>query len=448
MPESDKAEKELGRLRRLPENRVCPNCLKEDSLGFHAVCMPYKTFICGDCKSAHQSFSHRTKSVTQSIWTMEEVKVLDPKRGGGNKAARAHWLAKVPEAERPTADSSLDKFKQFIERAYIDQRWVGSEADVSVESGGGSGASEGRPRSVRSRTASSVSGAATAAEDQDAIERRERRHREKEEKEERRRERRERRAQSGATDASWSQPSCTPPISPEVSAAWAGGGDSWPGACPLQGAFPVNGNAAYGGGAVASPDDQYAAAMGGNPHWCMPQGGAVPSAPYASASGGAYDNGYRVAAHAMEAVISRPQAGAWWFNGPNGARAGPQALGPEPAHPAVEHGAVGGYADSSSAGFAGQLQPNYHIRSAPSFPAAHEDARTNPWAQQADPIVELFRRAAAGAAAGAQPAPPKHLSTAPPQPCALAAALATNPWGAELARWGESVQPHGRARVQ
>ncbi|CAJ1387235.1 unnamed protein product [Effrenium voratum] len=62
---------------RLPAERaggVCPNCLKEESLGFGAVCMTFKTFICHDCKSAHQSFSHRCKSVQMSVWTMDEVK--------------------------------------------------------------------------------------------------------------------------------------------------------------------------------------------------------------------------------------------------------------------------------------------------------------------------------------------------------------------------------------
>ena len=83
--------------------QVCPNCLKEENVGFGAVCTTFKTqlapnseqllkmcglfgafefvesllelrFICHDCKSAHQSFSHRCKSVQMSIWTMDEVK--------------------------------------------------------------------------------------------------------------------------------------------------------------------------------------------------------------------------------------------------------------------------------------------------------------------------------------------------------------------------------------
>mmetsp|Transcript_102628 Transcript_102628/g.290031 ORF Transcript_102628/g.290031 Transcript_102628/m.290031 type:complete len:420 (-) Transcript_102628:207-1466(-) len=129
--ETDKAtEKELQRLRRLPENKVCPNCLKEDRLGFTAVCMEFKTFVCGECKSAHQSFSHRCKSTAMSIWSMEEVKVLDGKRNGGNMAARATYLARVPDNERPTQDSALEAYKRFVERAYIEKRWMG-------DSGGG-----------------------------------------------------------------------------------------------------------------------------------------------------------------------------------------------------------------------------------------------------------------------------------------------------------------------
>lgn len=131
-PETDKAtEKELQRLRRLPENRVCPNCLKEDRLGFTAVCVAFKTFVCSDCKSAHQSFSHRTKSVTMSVWTMSEVKALDESQGGGNKVALRRYLANVPEGARPAKDSSLDAFKKFVELAYNEQRWA--DANFNLE---------------------------------------------------------------------------------------------------------------------------------------------------------------------------------------------------------------------------------------------------------------------------------------------------------------------------
>ncbi|CAE7216542.1 AGD14 [Symbiodinium pilosum] len=127
-------EKELQRIRRLPENRVCPNCLKEESLGFSAVCTTFKTFICSDCKSAHQSFSHRCKSIQMSVWTMEEVKGLDDNNGGGNAAAARKYLAKVTPKDRVKQGSTLELYKRFIQRAYVDQRWAGDVSEASPAS--------------------------------------------------------------------------------------------------------------------------------------------------------------------------------------------------------------------------------------------------------------------------------------------------------------------------
>lgn len=132
--ETDKATaKELQRIRRLPENRVCPNCLKEESVGFGAVCTTFKTFVCHDCKSAHQGFSHRCKSVQMSIWTMDEVKALDECNGGGNASAVRCFLSRLPEKERVKQGSSPDAYKRFIERAYIKLRWAEDKLPERVE---------------------------------------------------------------------------------------------------------------------------------------------------------------------------------------------------------------------------------------------------------------------------------------------------------------------------
>ena len=55
------AEKAINQLRRLPANKVCGTCPYEDRMGFKNVCMKFKIFICDDCKSGHQAFSHRCK---------------------------------------------------------------------------------------------------------------------------------------------------------------------------------------------------------------------------------------------------------------------------------------------------------------------------------------------------------------------------------------------------
>ena len=74
----------LNQLRRLPENMRCGTCNRADKLGFKDVCVKFQIFVCSDCKSAHQAFSHRCKSVTMSNWTKEEVDALMSRNGGGN----------------------------------------------------------------------------------------------------------------------------------------------------------------------------------------------------------------------------------------------------------------------------------------------------------------------------------------------------------------------------
>lgn len=174
MPASSEkaAEKALTKLRRLPENCTCPNCLTEEPLGFTAVCVPFKTFVCSDCKSAHQSFSHRIKSTQMSFWTADEVKELEERHGGGNRAALRTVLAGVPEkGERPQKGSPMDAYKRFVERAYVDRRWAapdsssassgaagweGTEKEAAPEAmgkggGGGGAAAETPPRRERKR---------------------------------------------------------------------------------------------------------------------------------------------------------------------------------------------------------------------------------------------------------------------------------------------------------
>ena len=56
--------KHLNNLRKLAANKSCATCTHEDKMGFKDVCMKFKIFICSDCKSAHQAFSHRCKSIT------------------------------------------------------------------------------------------------------------------------------------------------------------------------------------------------------------------------------------------------------------------------------------------------------------------------------------------------------------------------------------------------
>lgn len=153
-------EKELDQLRRDAENKVCPNCLKEDKMGFDAVCWAFKTFVCSTCKSSHQAFSHRCKSVRMSNWTRAEVDALKPDNGGGrlawrrmplprflsialapcprgpgNAACRAKWLGNLESrgGRRPRPGDEEKIFKQFIDQAYNNRAFFCEEGARSRE---------------------------------------------------------------------------------------------------------------------------------------------------------------------------------------------------------------------------------------------------------------------------------------------------------------------------
>lgn len=103
------AEKELDRVRREPANKVCPNCLKEDKLGFDAVCFQFKTFVCTTCKSSHQAYSHRCKSVRMSNWTRDEVEALKAENGGGARDAPRTQSAPVRPIPRTRARPAVSR---------------------------------------------------------------------------------------------------------------------------------------------------------------------------------------------------------------------------------------------------------------------------------------------------------------------------------------------------
>ncbi len=108
----------LESIRRLPHNKRCVNCDKESAMGFGDVCEKFSSFVCHPCKSAHQSFSHRCKSVSLSNWTLAEVQKLSDQAGGGNAHARQTWLGKLDGKLVLRPDDPLEKVKAFVNEAY------------------------------------------------------------------------------------------------------------------------------------------------------------------------------------------------------------------------------------------------------------------------------------------------------------------------------------------
>lgn len=144
--ESKRAEKELNRIRKLPENRECANCLAPGAPLLTAVVMPFRIFVCSTCKSAHQSFSHRCKCSQMSMWTMDEVRALEDRNGGGNRAAQDLYLRVVRPSDRPKKGDSLDRYKDFVRKAYNEELW---KSDSPRREGGRSRAEEDRRESRR-----------------------------------------------------------------------------------------------------------------------------------------------------------------------------------------------------------------------------------------------------------------------------------------------------------
>lgn len=115
----------LRKIAKLPQNLSCADCGKEDKVfGFKNICMPFRIFVCGTCKAAHQAYSHRVKEINQSNFTQAEVDSLRPPRGS-NDLCRQTWLGKLPRdaPERPREGDPLEKFKAFVHAAYESKRW-------------------------------------------------------------------------------------------------------------------------------------------------------------------------------------------------------------------------------------------------------------------------------------------------------------------------------------
>jgi hypothetical protein len=124
---SPAAEAAIKKLARVSGNTTCPNCGTHKKFGFSTVCMKSLTFVCNACKSSHQAFSHRCKSLTMSSWTEGEVLQL---KVAGNDKARDTWLALAPPigtGGRPKEGDPIEVFKAFINAVYDQKQYYSDE---------------------------------------------------------------------------------------------------------------------------------------------------------------------------------------------------------------------------------------------------------------------------------------------------------------------------------
>ena len=155
--------KHLNNLRKLAANKSCATCTHEDKMGFKDVCMKFKIFICSDCKSAHQAFSHRCKSITMSNWTHAEVMELDASTNGGNEIHNATYLARMPPGyKRPMKGCHPNDMKDWVKATYIDLQFydANGQPGAAPAPAPAPAPAAGPPRVSRSQTAPVKSSAA------------------------------------------------------------------------------------------------------------------------------------------------------------------------------------------------------------------------------------------------------------------------------------------------
>ena len=94
--------------------------------------MKYRIFVCSECKSAHQSFSHKCKSVTMSNWSLAEVEQLKAPHGG-NPANTATIFAKLPkDSDAYPTGCGPNEVKEFVNLAYNENKWAAPDATQCV----------------------------------------------------------------------------------------------------------------------------------------------------------------------------------------------------------------------------------------------------------------------------------------------------------------------------
>ena len=118
-------DKELEALRRLPANRQCPSCPATSPVGFRDVCVKFGgAFVCAECKSAHQAFSHRVKSLGQSTFEAAEV---DSLARGGNALVAATWLGRLSREQiagmAPKPGAKQTEWHAWIRRIYEEREF-------------------------------------------------------------------------------------------------------------------------------------------------------------------------------------------------------------------------------------------------------------------------------------------------------------------------------------
>jgi hypothetical protein len=140
------SERLLSDFLRRRENKKCCDCNKPAP---NFVNLSIGSFVCLECSGLLREFEFRTKSVTLSTFTSEEISQFEKKVGASNVRANEIWLGKHPEREKATpGPDNTDVLRRFLAKKYREKAWYDAAAaaakpiemissDVSSLQGGG-----------------------------------------------------------------------------------------------------------------------------------------------------------------------------------------------------------------------------------------------------------------------------------------------------------------------
>ena len=125
-----KHEKILRDLCKLEGNRQCMTCTGHGGRAPQYACPTFGIFVCTTCSGAFREFQFRVKSISNSLFSPEEVRVMQET---GNDSARARYLAgwygTQNERTCPLVENSKPgQLRDFIRQVFHERRFEGAAA--------------------------------------------------------------------------------------------------------------------------------------------------------------------------------------------------------------------------------------------------------------------------------------------------------------------------------
>ncbi|EFO63966.1 ARF GAP [Giardia lamblia P15] len=117
----------IDALRRKPENKQCADC---KSLSVPYINLTCGTFVCARCAGIHREFDHRVKSVSNSVFKLDEIQAL----GGNDLDKRTYlpyWSEQVFKLPEPGSEDN-GRVRDFIRMKYVEKKFCHEQPQQEV----------------------------------------------------------------------------------------------------------------------------------------------------------------------------------------------------------------------------------------------------------------------------------------------------------------------------